>query len=226
MLRTSLHAPTFFAPDDGTGAGGDQTGAPTGGTGGDPPPAGDEAQLGDAGKKALDSEREARRAAERAANEAKAAAKKLEDELAQFRDANKSETERAIETARKEADAAARSEVTTAFEQRLLESSVLVRAAGKLADPTDAVKLIPLADLAKSEAGAVEDKTIDAAIADLVKQKPYLATGAKPGPGDPDGGRRGTRPAQLTQADLKGMSSEAIVKAKSDGQLNDLLGAS
>ena len=192
----------------------------------DPPadPPGDPAQLGDAGKRALDAERAARAAADRTAAAAVAAQKELEAKLATFEDANKTETERAIETARKEAADATRTEVTTAFEQQLLESQVLVRAAGKLADPTDATSLITLADLAKNEAGKVEDKTIDAAIADLVKNKPYLANGAKPGPGSPDGGPRGNRPAQLTQADLKGMTSDAIVKAKADGQLNDLLG--
>lgn len=181
------------------------------------PPAPDD--LGDAGKRAIDAERAARRAAD-------ARAKELEERLAKFEDANKSETERAIEKARKEADTAARAEVSQTYEQQLLESNVLVRAAGKLADPADAVKLIDLSTLAKSEDGKVDEKAIDAAIADLVKQKPYLASGAKPGPGSPDGGPRGDRPAQLTREDLKGMTPDAIVEAKEKGQLAHLLGAS
>lgn len=182
--------------------------------------AGGESQLGDAGKRALDAEREARRAAD-------ARAKELEDKLAKFEDANKSETERAIEKARKDADEAARAEVTTAYEMRLVKADVRTRAAGKLADPGDAVQFLDLDELAKSEEGPDRDKAIDAAIAELVKSKPYLATGAKPaGPGDPDGGPRGAGPTQLTREQLKNMTPEQIMEAREKGQLKNLLGAS
>lgn len=166
----------------------------------------EKAALQEAGQRALIAERKGRQEAEQ--------------ELAKIRDANKSETEKAIDEARKEGEATA----TAKFGGQLLESKVLIHAAGKLSDPADATRFITLADLATNEAGEVEDKTIQAAIADLVKRKPYLASGAKPGPGEPDGGPRGNPVAQLTQADLKTMSPEAIVKAKNDGQLNDLLG--
>lgn len=226
----------FFAPEDGggEGAGGAGTGEGAGGAGdagaaggsGGSSGAADESQLGDAGKRALDAERLARSNAEKAAREAAEKSAALEAELTKFREANQSDTEKAIAKAREEADKAARDEVESKYEQRLLESNVLVRAAGKLADPSDAVKLIDLAGLEKTATGEIEDKTIDAAIAALVKQKPYLASGAKPGPGSADGGPRGDRPAQLTQADLKGMTPEAIVEAKAKGQLDGVLGRS
>lgn len=236
MLRNyPLLSSFFYAPDDGAGdgAGGDGAAAGTDGAGGDAGTgasggSGDESQLGDAGKRALDAERAARASAEKSARDAETERKKLADKLAEFENANKSENEKAIENARKEADEAARAEVSGKFEQRLLESNVLVRAAGKLADPHDAVQLIDL-DVLKSEAGEgneVEDKAIDAAIAALVKAKPYLATDAKSGAGSPDGGPRGNRPAQLTQADMKGMTPEQIVEAKAKGQFDGMLGRS
>lgn len=237
--------PFMFAPDAGTGSG--EPGGPDGGTAdADIETIAAAAQNPDAVKAALMAERAAvraardelaelkkaggtagsdaaRTAAESAARAARKEADELKARLAEFEDANKSETEKLIEKARKDAEEATRDEVTKAYEQRLLEGRLIARAAGKLADASDATSLIKLDDLAKSESGEVDDKTIDAAIATLIKQKPYLATGATPGPGSADGGPRGTRPSQLTREDLKGMSPEAIVEAKAKGQLDEVL---
>ena len=193
----------------------------------DPPAPGDPGYpdgLGDAGKKALDAERAARRAADQAAKDAAAKLKAAQDEIARRDAEGLSDAEKAIAEARKEAADKAREEVTGEYEQRLLDARVLAKAAGKLADATDATRLIDLTGLERDTDGQVSDKTIDAAIASLVKNKPYLATGATPGPGSGDGGARGGRPNQLTQADLKTMTSEQIVEAKAKGQLDDLLG--
>jgi len=213
MLRNPLY---LYAPDEPPALPAPPPAPPA-----DPPPD----VLGDAGKRALDAERAARSSAERAARDAASERDALKTRLDEFENANKSETERAIAAARKEAADAARSEVTTAYEQRLLDAQLLARAAGKLADPSDATKLIDASALAKGDDGSVDDKTIDAAIADLVKHKPYLAAGAKPtGPGSPDGGARGDRPAQLRRDDLKTMTPEQIVEARSKGQLDEMQG--
>lgn len=214
------------------GGGGGDAGAAAGGDGGVAGDKGDgdkggaagDGALGDAGKKALDEERTARRTAERVLKEEREAKAKLEEELAKHRDENKSENEKAIEKARKEADEAARAEVASKYEQQLLEGRVLVKAAGKLADPADANLHIKAEDLEKEADGTVSDKTIEAAIAKLVKDKEYLAAGATPGgPGSADGGARGGRPGQLSRADIQKMSPEQIVEAKAKGQLADLM---
>ena len=164
--------------------------------------------LGDAGKKALDAERAARKVSEKAAKDAQKERDDLAARLSEIDEANKSDSEKAIEAARKEADAAARAEVTTAYEQRLLEAEVKAAAAGKITDPEDAIRLLNLGELEKNAEGEVDRKTIEAAIADLVKQKPYLATGAKPGSGSADGGARSS--GGVTFAQLKTMTPQQV----------------
>ena len=64
------------------------------------------------------------------------------------------------------------------------------------------------------------------AVADLVKQKPYLAAqGGRRFQGTADGGpRKETRKPQLTRDDAKRMSPEEIETAREAGQFDDLLG--
>lgn len=111
--------------------------------------------------------------------------------------------------------------------ERILRAEVRAIATGKLADPADALRLLDLTDFSVSDDGEVDQKKVEAAIADLVEKKPYLAAqGGKRFTGTADGGTRNgsTRPAQLTEQDLKRMTPEAIVKAREAGQFNDLLG--
>lgn len=168
--------------------------------------------LGDKGKRALDSmkaklkaEREKRRAAE-----------------AKLQDKPSGGVDDAAQIQAK-ADAAATARANT----RILRSEVRAAAAGKLADPKDALTFLDLEQFEVDEDGQVDEDEIADAITDLLKNKPYLAAATAKGfQGTGDGGaaRKAGRPKQLTQQDLKTMSAEAIDKAREDGRLDDLMG--
>jgi hypothetical protein len=174
-------------------------------------------QLGDAGKKALDSMKakwQAERAKRREA-EARAAAKApTDDEAAKVR---------------AEVEAAAQQKAN----QRILRSEVKAAAAGKLADPADAYKFLDLDQFEVDSDGNVDEDEIADAIADLISKKPYLAaagqSGAGRAKGSADGGaRKESKPAQISKADLQRMYREGrhdeITKARQDGRLNGLMG--
>jgi hypothetical protein len=145
----------------------------------DPPAPADPPDLGDAGKKALDEERAARRAAEKLA-------KAHADELDKLRKATMSEQEKAVA----EAKAAGRQEALAEANSRLLRSEIRAAAAGKLADPGDAAALLGDLDQFLDKSGEPDVKAITSAIDALVKAKPYLApAGARPG-GLPGGGAK------------------------------------
>jgi hypothetical protein len=67
----------------------------------------------------------------------------------------------------------------------LFHAEVRVAAAGVLTDPDDAVRLLDLEAIEADADGRPQPKSIKAALADLVKAKPYLA--AKPTPGNGNG---------------------------------------
>jgi hypothetical protein len=167
-------------------------------------------QLGDPGKRALDSmkgklrtEREKRKA--------------LEAQLAEKDTADDSEK------LRREVETAALSKANG----RIVRAEVKAAAAGKLADPADAYRFIDLEQFEVDDDGNVDSDEIAEAITDLIKSKPYLAAAtAKRFQGTGDGGaaRKAPRPKQLSRADLKTMTPAQIVKAKDDGRLSDLLG--
>jgi hypothetical protein len=178
---------------------------------------GGEDQLGDAGKKALDAmkakwraERDARREAER----------KLTEVTKPDGDG-----EPDAETIRSQA----RAEAIAEANERIVRSEVKAAAAGKLNDPSDALRLLDLSQFEVDNDGNVDEDDIAEAIEDLIKKKPYLAAqGGKRFQGSGDGGaRNGTQtPAQLTRTDLQGMTPEEINTAKAEGRLNKLLGIS
>lgn len=87
----------------------------------DEPGTGDDDKLGEPGKKALETERAAKRAAEKRAKDA-------ETELQKFREANQSEAEKALAAARKEGEAAARA----ASAPKLVAAEFKAAAAGRL----------------------------------------------------------------------------------------------
>ena len=136
--------------------------------------------LGDAGKRALESERESRKEAEA---RAKAAEKAL-------RDAS-TDHEKAIA----EAKAEARREILEEANSRLLRAEIKAAATGKLANPELAVKLLDLSAFKVADDGTVEVKAITAAIDKLLETDSYLA--AKVITGSADGGRKG-EPAPST----------------------------
>lgn len=140
---------------------------------GDPPPD-DDPGGGDSElrklKASLAAERKARTAAER--------------EAAKLRDEHATDAEKAIAAARDEGRREALGQVTG----RMLQSEVRAAAAGKLADPADAVRLLDLTGFV-DDAGDIDPKAIAAAVDELVEAKPYLAAGAG------DAKANGTRPA-------------------------------
>lgn len=139
----------------------------------------DDPDLGDAGKRALDAERNKARSEERARKAAEKKAADLEARLAEFDSASKSEHEKAIEAARKEASAAATAEATTRANRRILTAEIKAAAGTLLADPSDAVRLLDIDEFDVTEDGEVDDKAITAAIKSLLDAKPYLAANAK-----------------------------------------------
>lgn len=174
-------------------------------------------QLGDAGKKALDAMKAKWKAAEKRANEAAA-------ELAKV---GKTPDEQAIEEAKR----AATAEATAKANARILKAEIRAAAAGKLADPADALRLLDVDDFEVSDDGEVDADEIAAAIADLIKSKPYLAadTGKRYPANDTNATRKGAEgPSQLSEQDVKRLYAakdyDAIEKARQEGRLNDVLG--
>ena len=91
---------------------------------------------------------------------------KAEKALEETQKAQMSEQEKMLEEAFQKGVA----ETTTVYATKLLQQSVLRLATGKMADPTDAVKLLDLDDLDPDHPEGIE-----AAIDELLKQKPHLA---------------------------------------------------
>ena len=179
-------------------------------------------QLGDPGKKALDTmkgklkaERERRRS--------------LEAQLA--------ERDKPADGDQPDPDALVRQAEATALarvNERLVKAEVRAAAAGKLADPADAHRFLDLSQFEVDADGNVDADEVAEAIDDLLTSKPYLAAqggSTKPrfqGPAD-SGARKGNaRPTQLTEADVKRLSAAGnhaeIVKAQNEGRLDDYLG--
>lgn len=173
--------------------------------------------LGDAGKKAIDAMK-----AER--NQARDEKKRLQAELDALRAAAEGrEAEHQAELERQRV----KDEALAEANMRILKAEVRAGAAGKLADPTDALQFIDLSSFEVSNDGVVDTDVIAQAIEELLKEKPYLA--AQSGSrfqGDADSGPRnvGGSTRQLGQSDLDGMTAQEINDARKAGQLDKLLG--
>lgn len=176
----------------------------------DDPPEG----LGDAGKQAIDRMKTQ-------VKEAKARARAAEEELKTLR-APKPDDKPDADAIRKAAREEAMAET---LGDRALDK-LEVRAAKLFADPDDARAMLVGRAAEFVDDGKIDTDAIDEALEDLLKRKPHL--GAKPESrfqGSADGGaRKGSKPDQLTRDDLKKMSPDQIVKAKSDGRLANLMG--
>src|SRR5688500_11354240 len=185
-LLSTLGLMWAFAYEDDPGGGGGTTPDP------DPDPD-DDADLGEKGEKALKAERDARKSAEKAR---KAADKELSDlkaKLAELEEGTKADHEKELEKVRSETKAEADKEATAKVRERIVRSEVKAAAAGKLADPADAIRLLDLDEFDVDDDGDVDDKAIEKAIAQLLKEKPYLAAEPKPKGGSGDNGARGSR---------------------------------
>lgn len=139
------------------------------------PPSGDSGQGDDATKlkAALDRERQLRKDAEKRAKDGEAA-KARADELEQ---AGKSDTEKAVAAARREAAA----ETMAKANGRLVAAEARAAAAAlRFQDPRDATALIDLSDVRVAEDGTVDTDAITARLDQLAKDKPYLVASATP----------------------------------------------
>lgn len=164
----------------------------------EPPAAEDDEPLGDAGKKALEQERAARREAEKAR-------KTLEGELEKVRRQSMSEQERAIAEARDQA----RNEALAEANRRIVAADVKAAAAGKLTNPALAVRLLDLDQFEVDSEGNTDVEAISTAIDGLLQTDPYLAAGATPRPpGDGGGGPRG--PAPKPNRDMDSLLRAAV----------------
>lgn len=147
----------------------------------------DEGKLGPEGEKALEAFKTRARSAEKQAKE-------LQERLDKMDEANKSESEKALDQARKEA----RTEAEKEFEKERRSDRLAVAIAGHardLADVDDVVLNIERR-IASGDAevfdkeGKVEKDALKKALDGLLKDKPHLkATGAGKPSGDADGGK-------------------------------------
>jgi ribosomal protein L35 len=117
-------------------------------------------------------------------------------------------------------------EATAKANTRILRSEIKAAATGKFADVSDALLNLDLTSFEVDENGDVDADEIADAIQEVLTRKPHLAAAtAKRFQGTGDGGaaRKASGPTQLTHEDLNKMSPEAIVKAKREGRLKNLL---
>jgi hypothetical protein len=159
---------------------------------------GAQADLGDAGKRALDKERAARKEAERKHRETAA-------KLKEYTDKDASAEEKLAQQQRDSADRiTALTKRATAAEVRAL--------AGEFADPEDAAAFLDLGKYADGD-GDIDIDTIKADLADLLKRKPHLKRrGLKPDLSQ-GGGRSDSEPTlaqQIAEAEKKGDLQAAI----------------
>ena len=143
---------------------------------------GDEA-LGTAGTKALEEMKARARAAERKARE-------QDVELTKLREANSSDSEKAIAKARQEGEQAALGRLQG---ERVLDR-IEVLAAKTFADPEDARLRLQasVADLVKAD-GSPDPDAIGSALTALLKSRPHLAATPSRTAGDMDQGGRGDK---------------------------------
>jgi hypothetical protein len=174
--------------------------------------------LGDAGKKALAAERQARKEAEKKAKRAE----QLEKELAKLREDAMSEQEKAIEQARREA----RAETAAEFNRRIAASEAKALAAGKTRDPEVAVQLLGELDRFVDEDGTVDTDAMSEALDKLIVEKQYLAVGDRQPVPDADQGFRNTNGVTQirTREELARLSPSERLQAFREGRVDKLIG--
>lgn len=112
---------------------------------------------------------------------------KAKAELDRLKAEGQSEQEKALATARKEAEDAARSDERSKADTRILKAEVKALAGAKFANPADAVAFIDLTGLKVDENGDVDEKAITARLEQVLKDRPYLVAGGAGGGGSGGG---------------------------------------
>jgi hypothetical protein len=179
------------------------------------------AELGDAGKKALD----AMKAKWRAERDARKAA---EDKLAAAARPKPDSEPPDLEALREQLRSEARAE---SLRDRVLDK-IEARAAGKFKDPEDALLRLGKNVDDYIDDGKIDLDAIDEALEELLRKRPdFGVTQGEPKrfKGSGDGGPKGNAgKPQLTEADVKRLSKEGkhaeIEQARIEGRLNTLLG--
>jgi hypothetical protein len=203
---------------------------------------GDDPPLGPKGEKALQAEKDRRREADRTRRQAVRERDEAIAELDRLRKAAEQKASASdddadkgpdLDAIRKEAEAKAKAEVKAEVLKDRVSDKIEVLAAKRFQDAGDAVTHLmrsgEIADFLDGD--KIDAEAIKEALDELLDKKPYLAVAAQSAKrfqGSGDGGaRKGPqKPAQLTEADLRRMSAEQIVKAQAEGRFDDLLGAS
>lgn len=123
------------------------------------------------------------------AKNARKAQREAEAEVERLKKAGASE----VEQAKAQAKAEAREEIASEMGARVQNAEIIAAAAGKLRNPGYAPKLIDRS-LLKIEDGVIDPKSLDQAIAALLKEDPSLAQGnlALPGGSGRPGGKEGS----------------------------------
>lgn len=169
----------------------------------------DSEQLGEGGLKALKSERQSRKAAERKITE-------LEQQLANL---GKSAEEQQLDRVRTEAVAETRTQLGT----KIVQLSVKTLAAEKGINADLAAKLIDTSTINIDADGGVDSDALSSQIDELVEKFPELRAKRDWGKADQGSQGRPPEPTQLTQTDLSNMTPQQIMQAKKEGRLNHLL---
>ncbi|WP_324165369.1 hypothetical protein [Amycolatopsis sp.] len=144
-------------------------------------------KLGDAGKKALDAMKAKR-------NEYRDQLRAAKAELEQLRNGAKKDDEPTADEIRQQAEREAATKANT----RIVRSEIRAAAAGKLADPKDALSFLDVSKFEVDEDGEVDADEIAEAIDELLKNKPYLgvAQGKQRFQGGADAGAKPAKPAR------------------------------
>lgn len=174
------------------------------------------ADLGDAGKQALDRMKAKWKAADASAKENAAKIAALEAKINGTEAEHQAETERA----RIQSDAIAKAN------SRLVNAEVRAAAKGRLTNPADAFAFLDLSEIEVGDDGEIDSASVTALIDDLLTERPYLAAQSEPrfGGSADAGARKTASPKQWTQADLDKATPAEILKANADGLLKNLKG--
>lgn len=155
---------------------------------------------------------------ERASN--KAAAKRVKELEQELSDRDKTQDEKVLDVARREAAA----EATANANRRLVAAEFRSAAAKRVKDPRIAAKLVDLADVEVDDDGEVDADGIAAALDALLVEYPDLAPSRFEGTADQGARGKASAPSQLTRDDLKTMTPQAILKAEKAGRLDRIKG--
>lgn len=156
----------------------------------------------------------AMRASQRAADEARqalASEHELPDDhpaIKALRKANKEATEHRKE---KERIAEQLHALESAANERVLRAEIKVVAAGKIADPADAIALLDLSEFEIGDDGSVDTEAITSAIDALVEAKPYLVGTTRP-LGTGGGGARPQTPAPTRDQQISELESAGDIR--------------